>query len=136
MASRDVGIAMLARKLEAIPRPVTPTRKLDQTRRPAIDLQHLDRQTLGNRDLQREVLRLFLSQSDQQIERLRHADDLSERREAAHTLIGSARGIGAFSVAYIASEIELARGPVTGRLKALEAATAAARHFIADFLSD
>ncbi|MBZ0228252.1 MAG: Hpt domain-containing protein [Bauldia sp.] len=113
-----------------------PARKLDRSRRPAIDLDHLDRQTLGDHALRTEVLRLFLQQCDKQVVRLKQAEDPGERREAAHALVGSARGIGAFSVAYIASEIELARGPVTGRLEALEAAAAAARDFIADFLAD
>jgi hypothetical protein len=111
-------------------------RKLDASRKPAIDLDHLQRQTLGNRELQREVLKLFLRQSSMYMARMKAAETLVERREAAHSLIGSARGIGAFSVAYIASEIELARGPVTGRLLALERASEAARFFIADFLAE
>ena len=91
---------------------------------------------MGDRHLQREVLRLFLRHSAEQIERLRTAESVEERRETAHSLVGSAKGIGAFSIAAIAGEIEAARGPVVGRLKALEAAAAAARFFIQDFLAE
>ena len=49
---------------------------------------------------------------------------------------GNGPGIGAFSVAYIAGEIEGAKGPIVGRLKALEGAIAAARYFIQDFLAE
>ncbi len=87
-------------------------------------------------DLQKQVLRLFLRQSSECVERIKATAGLVERSEAAHLLVGSARGVGAFSVAYIASEIELARGPVTGRLIALDRATEAARFFIADFLAE
>ena len=37
---------------------------------------------------------------------LKAAGELDERRQIAHGLVGSARGVGAFSVAYIASEAE------------------------------
>ena len=105
-------------------------------RRLPLDLNHLYNQTLGDRGLQREVLTIFLEKSAEQIDRLKAAATLDDRREAAHSLVGSARGIGAFSVAYIASEIELAKGPVVGRLRALEAAADAARYFIVDFLAE
>ncbi len=105
-------------------------------RRLPIDLNHLHNQTFGDRRLQREVLKLFLKHSAEQLERLKKAESVIERREAAHSLLGSARGIGAFSVAYIAAEIEMAMGPVTGRMKALETASEAARHFIVDLLAD
>ena len=105
-------------------------------RRLPLDLNHLYNQTLGDRSLQREVLKLFLEKSAEQIDKLKAADDLDERRQIAHGLVGSARGVGAFSVAYIASEIELAKGPVVGRMRALEAAADAARYFIIDFLAE
>ncbi len=105
-------------------------------RRLPLDLNHLYNQTLGDRSLQREVLKLFLEKSAEQIDKLKAADELDERRQIAHGLVGSARGVGAFSVAYIASEIELAKGPVVGRMRALEAAADAARYFIIDFLAE
>jgi len=105
-------------------------------RRLPVDLNHLHNQTFGDRKLQREVLALFVRHSGEQLGRLKAAIAPEERREAAHTLVGSARGVGAFSVAYIAAEIELSRGPIAGRLKALEAAIAAAHGFIRDFLAE
>ena len=104
--------------------------------KPPIDLAHLEAQTMGNRDLRNEVLRLFLRQSEESVGRIRAAEDIAVRREAAHTLVGAARGVGAVSVAYIASEIELARAPVTGRLIALDRAIGAARLVIADLLAE
>ena len=101
----------------------------------AVDLNHLHRQTMGDRHLQRQVLKMFLRHSDEQIERLRTARSNEARREAAHSLVGSSRGIGAFALAAIAAEIEAARGPVDGRIKALTAAAAAARGFIEAFLA-
>src|SRR5690554_6107485 len=91
-------------------------RKLDARRRPAIDLDHLSRQTLGDEELQRRILTLFSKQSRDQVARVKGAASLKERSEAAHTLVGSARGVGAFTVAHIASEIELSQAPVEGRL--------------------
>lgn len=101
-----------------------------------IDLNHLHRQTMGDRHLQREVLKIFLRHSAEQVGRLKTAESVVDRREAAHSLAGSAKGIGAFAIATIASEIENAKGPVVGRLKALEQAAAAARVFIKDFLTE
>ncbi|MGH6866065.1 MAG: Hpt domain-containing protein, partial [Methyloceanibacter sp.] len=63
------------------------------TSRP-VDLVHLSRYTLGERDLEREVLELFCSQSLVYLERLREAQSDKEWIEAAHTLKGSARAIG------------------------------------------
>jgi HPt (histidine-containing phosphotransfer) domain-containing protein len=104
--------------------------------KPPIDVAHLKAQTMGNRDLEKEALRLFLRQSGECLEKIRAAVDIAARSEAAHALIGSARGVGAFSVAYIASEIELAKAPVTGRLIALDHAIEAARFVIADLLAE
>jgi HPt (histidine-containing phosphotransfer) domain-containing protein len=115
--------------------PATSQRHQNARRRAPVDMAHLERQTFGNQELQRRVLELFLRQSGTQIERLKAADTIGERREAAHAIVGAARAVGAFSVAYIASEIELSEGPVTGRLKALEAAAEAARDFIVRSLS-
>ena len=114
----------------------TVARKLGARRRIAIDLDHLRRQTMGDEVLQRQVLGLFSRQSRDQIKRLKAATSLRERCEAAHALVGAANGVGAFSVATIAREIELSQGPVEGRLKALDRAVQSARDFIADFLAE
>jgi len=71
-----------------------------------VDLVHLARYTMGNRDLEREVLTLFARQSDIYVARLREARDAKSWIEAAHTLKGSARGIGAWQVAEAAERAE------------------------------
>ena len=101
-----------------------------------VDLDHLHRQTMGDRQLQREVMSIFIRHSAEQIARMKTAESVEERREAAHALVGAAKGVGAFAVAAIAGENEKARGPVIGRLKSLERAAATARHFIEGFLAE
>ena len=63
-----------------------------------IDLVHLARTTLGDRNLEREVLQLFDRQSTLLIARMRTAAP-SGVATLAHTLKGSALGIGAWRVA-------------------------------------
>ena len=71
-----------------------------------VDLVHLAKYTMGNRELEHEVLTLFTRQSLIYLERLRSAADRKSWNEAAHTLKGSARGIGAWQVAEIAESLE------------------------------
>lgn len=104
--------------------------------RPPVDLAHLRAQTMGDRGLEEEVLRLFLRRSAECLDRIRAAGNIAARRAAAHALVGSARGVGAFPVAEIAREIEIADAAVAGRLSALDRAIAAARRFIADHLAE
>jgi HPt (histidine-containing phosphotransfer) domain-containing protein len=73
----------------------------------AIDRAHLSRQTLGDPDLEREILALFRRQADVMLQRLRAARG-DERRIAAHTLKGSARAIGAWHLAEAAEAVETA----------------------------
>jgi HPt (histidine-containing phosphotransfer) domain-containing protein len=75
----------------------------------AIDENHLDRMTLGDRRLEREVLELFLRQTTLMLDRIMGAD-LPVAAAAAHTLKGSARGIGAWRVARAAETLEHAAG--------------------------
>jgi HPt (histidine-containing phosphotransfer) domain-containing protein len=70
-----------------------------------VDLQHLARQTMGDRELEREVLHLFVQQATTVREKIVGAD-LKERLYLAHGLKGSARGVGAFAIAECAGEIE------------------------------
>jgi HPt (histidine-containing phosphotransfer) domain-containing protein len=98
------------------------------------DLVHLRSQTLNDELLAREVLQLFLEQAATILSRLRaEQGDTAARREAAHALVGSARGIGAFGVARAAREIELAAAPVD--IAALEAEVEKARRVIEAYLS-
>jgi HPt (histidine-containing phosphotransfer) domain-containing protein len=85
-----------------------------------VDLVHLARQTMGDRDLEQEVLALFVQQALSVRDRIVQAS-LNERLLLAHGLKGSARGIGAFAIADCASEIESRPddGTVLSRLGAL-----------------
>lgn len=74
-----------------------------------IDLVHLARTTMGDRSLEREVLQLFDRQSTLLIARMRSAAPAGVAT-LAHTLKGSARGIGAWRVARAAEALELAAG--------------------------
>jgi HPt (histidine-containing phosphotransfer) domain-containing protein len=75
----------------------------------AIDEAHLDRMTLGDRGLEREVLELFLRQMAIMLDRIMGAAP-PMAAAAAHTLKGSARGIGAWRVARAAETLERAAG--------------------------
>jgi len=93
-----------------------------------VDLAHLSRQTMGDRDLEREVLSLFLSQARIVGDRMDGAT-LQERVMLAHGLKGSARGIGAFRVADIADAVEMDPA-VAENLLNLAAAIADVREFV------
>ncbi len=79
-----------------------PTRQLDAP----IDHVHLARYTFGNRALEIEVLQLFTDQAPDYLEALRVADTEKAWRDAAHTLKGSARAVGAVRVADRAERAE------------------------------
>lgn len=70
-----------------------------------VDLKHLARQTLGDRALEQEVLRLFIQQALSVRDQIGAASN-GERLRLAHGLKGSARGVGAFAVADCVAEIE------------------------------
>jgi HPt (histidine-containing phosphotransfer) domain-containing protein len=74
---------------------------------PAIDLAHLGRMTLGERSLEAEVLALFDRQADMLLARMMSAPP-SAAAAFAHTLKGSARGIGAWRVGEAAAAVEAA----------------------------
>ena len=91
----------------------------------AIDLDHLARMTLGERTLEREVLTLFDRQASILLARMRDAVPAA-MAAFAHTLKGSARGIGAWRVAEAADAVEAtareAPGEPDGSLQRLVAA--------------
>jgi HPt (histidine-containing phosphotransfer) domain-containing protein len=70
-----------------------------------IDLSHLARQTLGDREIEREVLALFLQQAVTVREQIGGASRV-ERLRLAHGLKGSARSVGAFAIADCVARIE------------------------------
>lgn len=86
--------------------PVMPLNLTPERLSRPVDLVHLSRHTFGDRELEREVLALFLRQSRQCMARLRGEAAAEARRSVAHTIKGSARGIGAWRVAEIAGEVE------------------------------
>jgi HPt (histidine-containing phosphotransfer) domain-containing protein len=99
-----------------------------------IDLVHLARMTLGERSLEREVLQLFDRQSTLLLARMRSAAPAGVLT-LAHTLKGSARGIGAWRVARAAEALEAAdAAEKDAALDRLAAAAAEARAMIAELL--
>jgi HPt (histidine-containing phosphotransfer) domain-containing protein len=99
----------------------------DDRRVAAIDEAHLERMTLGDRRLEREVLELFLRQTTILLDRIVNAQP-PLAAAAAHTLKGSARGIGAWRVARAAELLEQAAGEDGGEN--------AFRHNLGDDLAD
>src|SRR5260370_42348940 len=71
-----------------------------------IDIEHLQRMTLGDASLEREVLAMFSAQAISLIGTL--AIVPSDAGALAHTLKGSARAIGAFGVADAAGHLDVA----------------------------
>jgi HPt (histidine-containing phosphotransfer) domain-containing protein len=69
-----------------------------------IDTDHLQRMTLGDASLEREVLAMFSGQAMRLMREL--AAPSSDRRALVHMLKGSARAIGAFRVGEAAELLE------------------------------
>jgi len=103
----------------------------------AIDRGHLAHMTFGDGSLQREVLQLFDRQAVLLLARMREGDDAA-LATLAHTLNGSARGIGAWGVARAADASGRAAGgtPVERdiAMEELAAAVEEARAAIAELL--
>jgi HPt (histidine-containing phosphotransfer) domain-containing protein len=104
---------------------------------PVIDRDHLERMTFGDSSLEREVLQLFDRQAEILIARMRVSDPAAVAT-LAHTLKGSASGIGAGNVALAAEATELAAGrsPIEAgaALDGLAKAVGEARALIATLL--
>ncbi|MBR0846806.1 Hpt domain-containing protein [Bradyrhizobium diazoefficiens] len=71
-----------------------------------LDLDHLSRMTLGDAELEQEVLAMFAEQAVRLMATMTALP--AEAGALAHTLKGSARGIGAFAVADAAASLETA----------------------------
>jgi len=90
--------------------------------------------TLGERSLEREVLALFDRQADILLPRICHGIP-AVAAASAHTLKGSAVGIGAFRVAQAAESVEQAKdADVPAAVEVLSAAIAEAKAEIARLL--
>ena len=99
-----------------------------------IDTEHLSRMTLGELSLQREVLALFDRQADLLLPRIR-AGAPAMAAASAHTLKGSAVGIGAFKVARAVEQVEQARHmEIVAAVETLAAALEEAKAEIARLL--
>jgi HPt (histidine-containing phosphotransfer) domain-containing protein len=93
-----------------------------------IDIAHLQRMTLGDADLEREVLAMFSAHAVRLAGAL--ANLPADATALAHTLKGSARAIGAFGVAEAAARLETQiknGGDPSGALADLADAVALAR---------
>jgi HPt (histidine-containing phosphotransfer) domain-containing protein len=104
-----------------------------------IDRGHLARMTFGDRNLEQEVLELFNRQAELLIARMRGGGDAATVAALAHTLKGSAAGIGAGPVAVAAEATELAAASPAGEIgqaiDRLAAAVEDARALIAILLA-
>ena len=105
---------------------------------PAIDRVHLKQMTFGDRALERELLQLFDRQAELLLGRMR-ASEPAVLVTLAHTLKGSAAGVGAGEVAHAAAAVEQAAAgsPVecSVALNGLAAAIDAVRAEIAALLA-
>jgi len=100
-----------------------------------IDLVALATNTLGNRDLEVQVLHLFKSQSIATVERLARETDAAVRLDLVHTLKGSARAIGADRVAMACETLEgRMRMSANAATESLVAAVDEANGYIRDLL--
>ncbi len=93
-----------------------------------IELDVLDRNTFGDRQLRDEVLGLFRQQSLELIVRLEQTSSATDWKISAHKLKGSALGIGAQSVAQLAALVE--QEPFSDRPSSRDAALAPLRQAI------
>jgi HPt (histidine-containing phosphotransfer) domain-containing protein len=105
---------------------------------PILDPDHLRRQTAGDGALEAELLALFEAQCARLRPLLADGRPAHERADAAHTLKGSARAIGAWRLGSAAGVLEdaLRRGaPEAARLMAgFDEAVAATRRAVAERL--
>jgi HPt (histidine-containing phosphotransfer) domain-containing protein len=100
--------------------------EIAQTAAPVLDLRHLNHQTLGDAELRRVVLQLFLGEVSKYVGDVANASDRAAWRMAMHTLKGVALNLGAFRLAQICRQHENAELPVS-QLKKQEALAALAQ---------
>jgi HPt (histidine-containing phosphotransfer) domain-containing protein len=86
--------------------PAGASRESSRTLDVPIDWAHLARFTLRDRSLEREVLGLFALEAPRYLTMLIATNSRKSWIEAAHTLKGSARAVGAWAVAEYAQAVE------------------------------
>ncbi|MBZ8134734.1 Hpt domain-containing protein [Afifella sp. IM 167] len=67
---------------------------------------HLARQTMGDAELQREILSLFVAEAERLLRQVHEAKDPVKRAERVHALKGLARNVGAERLALAASDAQ------------------------------
>ena len=85
---------------------VTETPQHDESDCLPIDHDHLAKYTMGDAELEYEVLQLFIEQLPRLIAQLRAASTEKDWYVAAHTLKGSARAVGAHALGDLAADAE------------------------------
>lgn len=120
----------------AMAMPISEVSKL-RRRRP-IDLVHLARQTMGDRDLELEILKLFDTQLEGQVARIKSITQSADLTLPLHTIKGMALGVGARAIEDLARQAEQQvknNGALAPELLAdLEIAVAEAHDFILEML--
>lgn len=111
-------------------RPTTPPGEAVAT---PFDAAILRQQTGGNRDLERDVLTLFLASGRDDVAYLTAAKTAEERRQIAHRLVGAAGAVGALRVARLAASVERSDAAV---MPELQAALAEATEAITQYLAE
>lgn len=77
----------------------------------AIDFDHLSRYTMGNAELEQEILQLFCNQCQEYVATLKTSlEDPENWKQATHALKGSARGVGAWRISAETQVAELMVG--------------------------
>lgn len=77
----------------------------------AIDFDHLSRYTMGNAELEQEILQLFCNQCYDYVATLKTSlEDPENWKQATHALKGSSRGVGAWRIAAETQAAELMVG--------------------------
>lgn len=97
---------------------------------PALDLQHLNTNTFGDRLLRAEILALFSAQIEQSRSHLQSAASAQDWRFLTHTLKGAASAVGAIEFAELAGRWEAeglpeSRDDRSGHLASYDAARVA-----------
>ncbi len=71
-----------------------------------IDFEHLAKYTDRDESLEAEILRMFVTQAEMWLKALHDSEDSDAWTAAAHSLKGSARGIGAWLLADLCAKAE------------------------------
>ena len=82
------------------------SRSYFESYRHPIDMEHLSTYTMGNKNLEKEVLQLFRRQSSIYFEKLREAQSMESWSSALRVLKASARSVGAWRLEMLTAAAE------------------------------